>query len=63
MLTVKAAADETGLTVKGIRFYEKIGLIRPAERSPQNINICAGTWRGGEGAQKFSRQEGEWRAM
>jgi len=30
MLTVKAAADETGLTVKGIRFYEKIGLIRPA---------------------------------
>ena len=39
MLTVKAAADETGLTVKGIRFYEKIGLIRPAERSPAGYRL------------------------
>ena len=31
---LKLVTDETGLTVKGIRFYEKIGLIRPAERSP-----------------------------
>ena len=33
MLTVKAAADMTGLTVKGIRFYEKIGLRKEEERS------------------------------
>lgn len=39
MLTVKAAADATGLTVKGIRFYEKIGLIRPAERSPAGYRL------------------------
>lgn len=39
MLTVKAAADATGLTVKGIRFYEKIGLIRPAQRSPAGYRL------------------------
>lgn len=39
MLTVKAAADATGLTVKGIRFYEKIGLIRPAARSPAGYRL------------------------
>lgn len=39
MLTVKAAADETGLTVKGIRFYEKIGLIRPSARSPAGYRL------------------------
>ena len=39
MLTVKAAADATGLTVKGIRFYEKIGLIRPAQRSPARYRL------------------------
>lgn len=39
MLTVKAAADQTGLTVKGVRFYEKIGLIKPAERSPAGYRL------------------------
>lgn len=39
MLTVKAAADMTGLTVKGIRFYEKIGLLKPAARSPAGYRL------------------------
>ena len=29
----------TGLTVKGIRFYEKIGLLKPAARSPAGYRL------------------------
>lgn len=33
MVTVKVAAEITGLTIKGIRYYEKIGLVKPPSRS------------------------------
>ncbi len=39
MVTVKVAADITGLTVKGIRFYEKIGLVSPAPRSQSGYRL------------------------
>jgi len=32
-LTVGELANETGLTTKAIRFYEEIGLIKPAQRA------------------------------
>lgn len=39
MVTVKVAAEITGLTIKGIRFYEKIGLVKPAPRSPSGYRL------------------------
>lgn len=39
MVTVKVAADITGLTIKGIRFYEKIGLVAPAPRSEAGYRL------------------------
>lgn len=39
MVTIRVAAEITGLTVKGIRFYEKIGLITPAARSPAGYRL------------------------
>lgn len=39
MVTIRVAAEITGLTVKGIRFYEKIGLISPAARSPAGYRL------------------------
>ncbi|MEG1857409.1 MAG: isochorismatase family protein [Pseudoflavonifractor sp.] len=39
MVTVKAAAEITGLTVKSIRFYEKKGLVTPVARSPAGYRL------------------------
>ena len=33
MVTVKVAAEITGLTVKSIRYYESIGLLKPSPRT------------------------------
>ena len=39
MVTVKVAAEITGLTIKSIRFYEKVGLIAPARCSSSGYRL------------------------
>ena len=42
MVTVKVAAEITGLTIKSIRFYEKVGLIAPARCSSSGYRLLKG---------------------